>query len=123
MLTQLLCIGYKGILGGVFTLNMPSLCHVMNSSLNSFLPLMPELNPAETGRIFSDVQKSCKRCFIAVVHFAKHLKNTGSNHIKLVPRDRGTHYLGTVIVFIRIKAIFIDKFLKCLFTFSCRKVN
>jgi len=35
------------------------------------------------------------------------LKNTGSNPVKLVPRDRATHYLSIVIVFIRIEAIFI----------------
>ena len=37
---------------------------------------------------------------------APHFKSTGSNRIKLVARDRGTHYLGIVIVFIRIEAIF-----------------
>ena len=33
--------------------------------------------------------------------------NTGANDTKLVPRDRATHCLGTVKVFIRIEAIFI----------------
>ena len=37
---------------------------------------------------------------------ASHLKSTGSNRMKLAPRDRGTNYLGDVIVFIRIEAIF-----------------
>src|SRR5277367_5778712 len=39
---------------------------------------------------------------------APHLKDTGSNPIKLaLSRDRGTHYLGDVIVFISIEAIFM----------------